>query len=126
MLRKERQAREVAEDLAKRLEQQLAEKSNDQPDLPSVVEEASEPPVTSTETIEKEAHDSLPNGKAVDPNAISDSTLLLEKRLETMMADMLALKDQMDSFKSRAENAESERDQDRKTLAEMRSNELDI
>jgi hypothetical protein len=130
MLLKERQAREVAEDLAKRLEQQLAtmEKGDAQQDHPSVVEEAFEPPSESVVPAEDEVSKSLPNGKALDPKAISDSTLLLEKRLETMMADMHALRDQMDSFKRRAETAESERDQDRKTLAEMvskiRSDEL--
>ena len=48
MLRKERQARELAEDLAKRLEHQLAEKSSGPQDPVSVVEEAFEPPSEST------------------------------------------------------------------------------
>ena len=61
--------------------------------------------------------------------SISDSTSLLEKRLETMLVDMQELRDQMESFKHRAETAEAERDSSRKTLAEMvekiRSDELE-
>jgi hypothetical protein len=121
MLRQERTARELAEDLAKRLEQQLAanDKSHDKPETFSVIKEAFEAPPESTEATKDEEPDSLPNGKAVDPSAISESTLLLEKRLEAMMAEMHVLKDQMASFKQRAESAETERDEDRKSLAEM-------
>jgi hypothetical protein len=43
----------------------------------------------------------------------------LEKRIEAMLVDMQELRQQMESFKLRAETAESERDVDRKTLAEM-------
>jgi hypothetical protein len=121
MLRQERQGRELAEDLVKRLEQQLVanEKSQDQQETPSAIKEVFEPTPASTKATEDEETISLPNGKAVDPQAISDSTLLLESRLEAMMTEMHALKDQMESFKHRAESAETERDKDRKTLAEM-------
>ena len=39
--------------------------------------------------------------------------------METMLTEMHQLRENMESFKQRAENAEAERDQDRKTLAEM-------
>lgn len=119
MLLKERQAREQAEELAKRLEQQAEAKVNGhiQTEEVPIIEKTLDPSVETV--VEEDAPKSQPNGKVVDPNAISESTLLLEKRLETMLDDMQVMKEQMDSFKLRAETAESERDADRKTLSEM-------
>jgi len=115
MLKKERQARELAEDVAKRLELQSEAKTNGHAkgNEGSIMEDAFEPPADVTETKEVEPT------PTIDPNAISDSSLLLEKRLETMLVDMQELREQMEAFKNRAEIAESERDADRKTLAEM-------
>lgn len=118
MLQKERQARELAEEVAKRLEQKSSDlKANGLPKsiaVGSVMEEAFEPPSDSSEGIE--APEQAP---AVDTKAISASTLLLEKRLETMLSEMQQMKEHMESFKKRAETAEAERDADRETLAEM-------
>jgi hypothetical protein len=126
MLQKERQAREAAEEAAKRLELLQSEpktnghiKSDDEG---SIVEEAFEPPVEIIEKDGKESSEPTPDEMAVDPKAVSESTLLLEKRLESMLGDMQELRNQMESFKQRAETAESERDaerNERKTLAEM-------
>ena len=126
MLQKERQAREAAEEAAKRLELLQSEpKTNGQvksDDEGLIVEEAFEPPV---EVIEKDSEESLeptPDDTAVALQPVSESTLLLEKRLEAMLGDMQELRNQMESFKQRAETAESERDVERKeraTLAEM-------
>jgi chromosome segregation ATPase len=123
MLQKERQARELAEEAAKRLELLQSEpktnghvKSSDEG---SIVEEAFEPPA---EVMEKngEGVSELKTGENdVESKAVSESTLLLEKRLEAVLGDMQELRNQMESFKQRAETAESERDADRKTLAEM-------
>jgi len=117
MLQKERQARELAEEVAKRLELQTSEskanghaKGGDG----SIIEEAFEPP--SEVVKETEEPDET---EAVDTKSISDSTVLLEQRLETMLNEMKEMREQMESFKQRAETAESERDADRKTLAEM-------
>lgn len=119
MLQKERQAREVAEDLVKQLEVKSAVTPEDKVDEGLVIEEAFEPPIENTETTEDNHETGAPNGKIVDPNAISQSTILLEKRLEGMLGDMQDLKNQMESFKQRAESAESERDASRTTLAKM-------
>jgi hypothetical protein len=126
MLQKERQAREAAEEAAKRLELLQSEpKTNGQvksDDEGLIVEEAFEPPV---EVIEKDSEESLeptPDGTAVDVQPVSEPTLLLEKRLEAMLGEMQELRNEMESFKQRAETAESERDVERKeraTLAEM-------
>ncbi|RDL35928.1 Cytoplasm to vacuole targeting protein-like protein Vps64 [Venustampulla echinocandica] len=118
-LQKERQARELAEELVKRLEAQSEVKTEAKAHEGSIIEEAFEPPTENSETRGDEPEKSAANGKVVDPNAISQSTLLLEKRLESMLGDMQELKDQMESFKQRAETAEAERDAGRTTLAEM-------
>jgi len=96
----------------------------------SVMEEAFEPPTEFSDA--KHVEDVLKSGSTtepiIDPKVLSESTLLLEKRIESMLVDMQELRQQMESFKSRAETAESERDISRKTLAEMvekiRSDEL--
>lgn len=122
MLQKERQAREQAEELAKKLEQQSEARANGDAkasDEGSVMEEAFEPPLEPVEVKEDLPADPVLIDHTVDPTAISESTLLLEKRLESMLLDMQELRDQMESFKKRAETAETERDTDRKTLAEM-------
>ncbi|KAK2629746.1 hypothetical protein QTJ16_000566 [Diplocarpon rosae] len=122
MLQKERQAREQAEEVAKRFEELSEAKTNGETldvEEGSVVEEAFDPPSEPTETKEDAPAEPASIKEAVDTTAISDSTLLLERKLETMLQDMQQLKDQMESFRHRAETAESERDTDRKTLAEM-------
>lgn len=120
MLQKERQARELAEEVAKRFELQSSELKTNGHTKPisggSVMEEAFEPPSESLET--KDGQNSE-NSKTVDTKSISASTLLLEQRLETMLGEMQQMKEQMESFKQRAETAENDRDADRKTLAEM-------
>jgi hypothetical protein len=126
MLQKERQARELAEELAKRLELQSSEgKTNGHVKAEgSVIEEAFEPPseiseeattLTNGESIELE----LAESKEVDTKAISASTSLLEHQMGTMLVEMQQLRADMEAFKQRAETAEAERDAGRKTLAEM-------
>lgn len=113
MLQKERQARELAEELAKRLELQADAKTNGyaKGTENSVMEDAFEPPSETSKDVDAP--------EIVDPKALLDSSLQFEKRLETVLVDMQELRNQMESFKSRAETAEAERDADRKTLAEM-------
>jgi hypothetical protein len=126
MLQKERQARELAEELAKRLELQSSEgKTNGHVKAEgSVIEEAFEPPseinekdttLRNGESVELE----LAESKEVDTKAISASTSLLEHQMGTMLVEMQQLRADMEAFKQRAETAEAERDAGRKTLAEM-------
>lgn len=123
MLQKERQARELAEEAAKRLEllQSEAKTNGDvkSSDEGSIVEEAFEPPAEAIEKNGEDVSESTTSDDNVDSKAVSESTLLLEERLEAILGDMQELRNQMESFKQRAETAESERDADRKTLAEM-------
>lgn len=126
MLQKERQAREAAEEAAKRLELLQSEpktnghvKSDDEG---LIIEEAFEPPAEVIEKDNEESSEPILDETAVDPKPVSESTLLLEKRLEAMLGDMQELRNQIELFKERAETAESERDvvrKERATLAEM-------
>ena len=123
MLQQERQAREMAEELARQLELQSSQtrvncvKSDEEG---SILEEAFEPPTEEIETRSRGDIDSgSRHGKPVDPRAISHSTIVLEQRLENMVAEIKDLKGHMETFKKRAETAEAERDADSKTLAEM-------
>lgn len=142
MLQKERQARELAEQLAKQLELQSSRASINHHDESrageSIVEEAFGPSTDRIETKptvlgqrsksptlnhefpttdDQEQNTSI--GKDVDTGAISTSTSVLEQRMETMLIEMQQLKEHLELFKKRAETAEAERDVNRKTLAEM-------
>lgn len=121
LLQKERHAREVAEEVAKRLELQNEANTNGEHKVNgegSVIEEAFEPPVEVAGSQEERVVEADPK-PVVDPAVISVSSTLLEKKLETMLEEMQGLRDEMESFKRRAEIAETERDADRKSLAEM-------
>lgn len=142
MLQKERQARELAEELARQLEQQSslakvngqsessAEGSIPEDTLESLSDETGSTPASLIQTTEPlspkpnpadsgDVQPSASTSKDVDTNGISSSTTLLEQRVETMLVEMQQLRDNMELFKKRAEVAEDARDQDRKTLAEM-------
>lgn len=120
MLQKERQARELAEEAAKRLESQSSESKKlghtNSSSAGSVIEAAFEPPseTSMTNNVEESAE-----SNTVDTTSISASTSLLEQRLETLLVEMQQMREQMESFKKRAETAEAERDNDRETLAQM-------
>jgi hypothetical protein len=122
MLQKEREARETAETLAKRLEiESYSSKMNGFAKggiEDSVLEEAFEPP---SETL-PEKIESIPKAAEELPAAtvsVEASTAKLQERLDLMMAEMREMKEHMESYRKRADLAEAERDSDRKTLAEM-------
>ncbi len=121
MLQKEREARETAEGLAKRLELESTAKMNGFAKggaEGSIVEEAFEPPAeTLSEKTDSESSSSKEAPTTVD--SVEASTAKLQERLEMMMIEMREMKEHMESYRQRAEKAESERDADRKTLAEM-------
>ncbi|QSZ31270.1 hypothetical protein DSL72_000833 [Monilinia vaccinii-corymbosi] len=116
MLQKERQARETAEQMAKRMELQTSEShmngSAESGTEGSIIEDAFEPP----------SDDVSPQDKAhslVNDNGIADSSHLLTQRLGSMLSDMQELRNKMEAYKKRAETAEAEMDTNRNTLAEM-------
>ncbi|ROW13634.1 hypothetical protein VPNG_04502 [Cytospora leucostoma] len=119
MLQKEREAREAAEQLAKRLEDDAQSRANgsaksfvDDPTL----EEAFEPPA---EASGGDTQSSSDEGVAVQPEVKEDRTKYLQSQIDNMLSEMRELKEQVDLYKKQAEQATAERDADRKTLAEM-------
>ncbi|KAJ2900353.1 uncharacterized protein MKZ38_002486 [Zalerion maritima] len=106
MLCKERGAREIAEELARRLEAAAATATETKVNGVEL-DEAFNPPTDTTR--------SLTNGDHIQP----DAAAALQKRLDSLMAEMLDLKQQLKDHKNRAEKAEEERDTSRKSLSEM-------
>lgn len=116
MLQKERRARESAEEMARRFELQSTDSNINGHAKGGVegtlLEEAFEPPVDAP-------HANPSDEPAVDTKAVAESASLLEKKLAAMVVEMEQIKQNMESFRTRAESAELERDTDRKTLSEM-------
>lgn len=114
MLAQERQARAAAEELARMLESRSSESSDSEGLVSGAVTE-----------MPRENHqtdgplDTLTPMMDIDANAITKSTLEMEQRIEDMVSEMRDMKVQMDQFRLRAETAESERDANKKTLAQM-------
>lgn len=118
-LQQERQAREAAEELAKRLEGDAQSRINGTTNLhteDSTLEEAFEPPVEQKGEGEKV----LSEDETTTPSEPKeDNTAFLQSQIDRMLSEMKELRDQVDTYKKQAEEATSERDADRKTLAEM-------
>lgn len=117
MLKKEREARETAESHAKRLQMESAsaklEVATPAPEE-RVLDEAFEPPTVAVGEVIAASKEISPSTEAVEA-----STSKLQEKLELMIVEMKEMKEHMEAYRSRAETAESERDVDRKTLAEM-------
>lgn len=115
MLQAEREKRELAEDLAKRLEESATTHMN------GSAKPASPEDTPDDATIrEPEPEQELPKEQAApeaDPSVEMASAL--QQRIDTMDGQMRDIKEQMEQWKQRCEAAEAERDADRKTLAEM-------
>ncbi|KXH27784.1 hypothetical protein CNYM01_06688 [Colletotrichum nymphaeae SA-01] len=122
MLRKEREARELAEDMAKILEDSALKETNGAPeehDTEALLEEAFEPPRDTADTQDIEMTDAEPLSKEPAPESAEDIAARFQVKLDTMMSEVTDLKQQMEAWKHRCEKAETERDADRQTLAEM-------
>ncbi|KAI0883880.1 uncharacterized protein GGS22DRAFT_27004 [Annulohypoxylon maeteangense] len=122
-LLKERQARELAEELARRLEESATAKTNGVPvksdTQETALEAAFEPPVEEASTpvtngVTDEIKKAVPQAEAIEASATH-----LHAQIESMVLEMKDLRQQLETFKQRAETAEAERDADRKSLAEM-------
>ncbi|KIW79094.1 hypothetical protein Z517_08934 [Fonsecaea pedrosoi CBS 271.37] len=108
MLRQERSAREDAEERARKLEQHAASRPV------SVVEEESETPTESTHDakgIEEVGNEA--NGE------LDARTMSLQQNLDQVLGEMQRLKADVDQFQRRAETAEADATNARKSLAEM-------
>ncbi|KAK7408183.1 hypothetical protein QQX98_009650 [Neonectria punicea] len=117
MLQKERLAREEAEELAKRLEESAHMHMNG-----STESDGTNGTLEPTEEQEKvaEVREEEPvNEVTPGVDSAQETATALQARIDIMDGQMQGMKDQMDEWKQRCEVAESERDADRKTLAEM-------
>lgn len=119
MLQKEREAREAAEELAKRLEGDAQLRMNGTAKShieDATLEEAFEP---SPEQTAAGATNGSEEKAPVSSEIKEDRTRLLQSQIDHMISEMKELREQVDVYKKQAEQATSERDADRKTLAEM-------
>lgn len=128
MFQREREARLVAEDLARKIEEANAAKANGsaepeaaQPGMESELEKAFDlaaerPSMPETGMIPAEPQEAI---SQTGPGAFAAATAVFQSRMDSMVSEMVGLRDQLEAFRQRAEKAEAERDADRQTLAEM-------
>jgi DNA repair exonuclease SbcCD ATPase subunit len=107
MLKQERSAREDAEERARKLEQHAVSRPV------SAVEEEPETPMQTPHPGPSEQQSSL------DTNGELDARTKLQQNLEQVLGDMQRLKSDVDKFQRRAETAEADAVNARKSLAEM-------
>jgi hypothetical protein len=128
MLSKEREARLHAEDMMHRMEESSQSKMNGSADAPLVnghseLDKAFDPPAEQgpPPSSESESHSAAPEPETAPPQPDKAELLAaaFQARIDSMALEMSSLREQLEAFRLRAEKAESERDADRKTLAEM-------
>ncbi|KAG5984554.1 hypothetical protein E4U55_004210 [Claviceps digitariae] len=123
MLKKEREARELAEDVAKRLEATanvqvngiIASTSDD-----DVIVEVKSKPKENADRGNSELSELGPEPQeSHGAGSFHDVKASLQTRIDMMDEQMKDMRDQLEQLKHRCESAESERDESRKSLAEM-------
>lgn len=127
MLQKERAAREAAEELAKRLEGDALARSNGtaNPQIEdAILQEAFEPTLGHTsggpkEGLEENATTATKVNRMLSEPEEDTKQTSLQSKMDRMLSEMTQLREQVDLYKKQAEQAKSERDADRRTLAEM-------
>lgn len=131
MLNKEREARLFAEDMVQKMEASSQPKMNGSAEVPLVnghseLDNAFDPPAEHHPNPEVEMPSGSPELKITPSQPDKAETLAaaaaaaaFQARIETMALEMNSLREQLEEFRLRAEKAETERDADRKTLAEM-------
>jgi hypothetical protein len=110
MLKHERQAREDAEERARKLELHATARPV------SVVEEQSEPLAAAEQAGQPEIEQSADHGT---DNEAEERTRNLQQNLEQVLGEMQRLKSDVDNFQKRAETAEADAAGARQSLAEM-------
>ncbi|KAG5914692.1 hypothetical protein E4U42_000355 [Claviceps africana] len=123
MLKKEREARELAEDLAKRLEStahvqmngSIASTKDD-----NVVAEIHSEPKDDAFKEDIEHLELVPDPQETHAvGSVHDMEASLQTRIDTMDEQMRDMRGQLEQLRHRCESAETERDESRKSLAEM-------
>ncbi|KXX76658.1 Vacuolar protein sorting-associated protein 64 [Madurella mycetomatis] len=126
MLTKEREARLYAEDMMQKMEESNRPKMNGSADVPLVnghseLDKAFDPPTEQPPSPEAELPSDAPGLVNFQPQPDKAEALAaaFQARIDSMASEMNSLREQLEAFRMRAEKAESERDADRTTLAEM-------
>jgi hypothetical protein len=121
MLQREREARETAEIHAKQLEESAGSKMN------GVAQEGGERNAmdeafdleSETPAIPTDEENDDDGKEMMSVELVEAATTTLQEKLDSMIVEMREMRNHMEEYRQRAEIAESERDTDRKTLAEM-------
>lgn len=131
MLLQERTARESAEERARKLEVPPVKDSKQESEVeaaftppPELDEKAATEDSKDTQVLgldqpQTATKPEQPSEKEADLQPAVSSSDSLQKRLDAMMAEMDVMKQQLNEYKQRAETAEDEKVNARKTLAEM-------
>lgn len=115
MLQKEREARELAEDVARRLEETASVQTNGSADTKEIEQDE---PILSVQ--EAGTPDEIaPEASTADADSANETATKLQARIDTMEDQMQEMRNSLAEWQKRCEVAEAERDDDRKTLAEM-------
>ncbi|KAK2609155.1 hypothetical protein QQS21_002237 [Conoideocrella luteorostrata] len=122
MLQREREARELAENLARRLEAsatlQMNGTTNSQAD--AIVDDAPAPSHSeATKEVEVSEHAIKEKEMNAEDVAAKEMEASLQSRIDNMDEQMKDMREQLKEWKQRCESAETERDDSRKSLAEM-------
>ncbi|KAL4808815.1 hypothetical protein BDV18DRAFT_90318 [Aspergillus unguis] len=117
LLLQERHARESAEEKAKSLESARESEKSTQHDLQPNGIAVSEKENGLQESVAESAD--APTAPEQNHVEADNQTEQLQRRLDTMMEDMEAMRKQLSTYKDRAKKAESENGEIRKSLAEM-------
>ncbi|KAL3468545.1 hypothetical protein BJX64DRAFT_8204 [Aspergillus heterothallicus] len=121
MLMQERHARESAEEKAKALELLSTKELNDTsaPTTESQLDSSPQNPEHTTSENSETETSAGPTESETEQVLVDDPTDKLQHRLETLMGEMEEMRKQVSLFKDRAEKAETETVETRKSLAEM-------
>ncbi|EGZ76534.1 hypothetical protein NEUTE2DRAFT_77071 [Neurospora tetrasperma FGSC 2509] len=126
MLNEEREARLQAEVLMQKMavSQQAVTNGTSVAALTnghSAMERVFEPPTEQTEPNDASAPGGLESEKSPKPETsnIEAMAAAFQARIESMTTEMKGLREQLEAFRNRAEQAEAERDADRKTLSQL-------
>ncbi|PHH87228.1 hypothetical protein CDD83_9148 [Cordyceps sp. RAO-2017] len=122
MLQREREARELAEDVARRLEEtaNAAQANGSSPGAAHApADVAPEPLPDDDDTVVVVAAESGAADDAAEADAAHEAAAHLQSRIDAMDEQMRSLREQVETWKQRCESAETERDEGRRTLADM-------
>lgn len=122
LFQKEREARLQAEDKVHKMEETKSAKINGSAELPkghSELDKAFDPPVETPLAAESGAGQTGPEDTLSQPDRVEAAAAIFQAQIDSMVLEMKEVREQLDSYKTRAEKAEAERDASQQTLAEM-------